>query len=282
MINVQYIILFHYFREVLKHANKRGIEMAPLKGAHFLTSIYPPSEDRGPLADIDFLVQEDDWNRAVELMISIGFILRQTENRQVSQRKYHEAVFFSKLENGQYILFEAHRQFVQPSRHPVNYNDVWDRAYSSTFEGVPCKRLCDTDHLLHLVIHLFSHRFSCLKRSMRDLELLVNAGNIEYKAIVPRAIEWKCTRALWLTLSLYKKKTNSERFDKIIQQVRPPLPVRLLLKLLVTNEKEFLFKEIGLRKEQLILWTLLMDDSHQSGSFLFSFLNSRIRDLLEK
>ena len=62
------ILLFHHLRRVFVAAHERGIDMAPLKGAHLVTSVYPDDEDRGHLADVDFLTRERDWERICGLM----------------------------------------------------------------------------------------------------------------------------------------------------------------------------------------------------------------------
>jgi hypothetical protein len=251
-----------------------------------LTSVYPVMEDRGPMADVDFLVREEDWERTLAFMEAHQFAPREVRGRKASLENFYEKGFFLNIGNGREILFEVHRHFVQPSRHPVDYNDIWKRAYDSTFDGVPCKRISDSDHLLHLTIHLLTHRFTGLPRAMRDLELLFKNGTIEWNAVVQRSQLWKCKKALWLTLSLFKQQQSnrwtewSNELDDIIHQTEPNRMSRNLLEHLVTYENEFIFRNVGLRKEEAILWPLLMDDMSQGARFLRYHLKNRLLDIV--
>ena len=284
MIFPQYIVLFHYFRKLLLEANRRHIDIIPLKGAHLLTSVYPPDENRGLLADVDFLVRESDWANTIQLMIDSGFIRRSVPARAVSQHRFYEIGFYIRHGNGHAFLFEPHRQLVQTARHPIDYDAIWARSKDSSFDGAPCKRMTDDDHFLHQVIHLFTHRFTGLPRTFRDLELLMQNGEVDMSTVVSRAGEWKCRTALWLTLTLFNSYTKKTEFAPVlnpcINQIAPPAPVRLALTTLVSSKKGFLFAGTGLRKEEVILWPFLMDDLEQGSRFLFDYLHTRTADII--
>ena len=119
-INPQYVVLFHHFRRFLKEASEKGIDVAPLKGAHLLTSVYGNEEDRGMLADVDFLVRPGDWEGTRELLVSMGFVRGDIDNRPATFREFYEACYFLQIGGGKRIMFEPHRYLIQPARHNID------------------------------------------------------------------------------------------------------------------------------------------------------------------
>ncbi len=284
MIFPQYIVLFHYFRELIAAANEKDIEIIPLKGAHLLTSVYPTDENRGLLADVDFLVKEADWHKIITLMMDLGYVRRVSSSRKVSDNRFYETGFIISPGNGPDFLFEPHRQLVQYARHPIDYNSLWKRSVFSHFEGVPCRRMTGEDHFLHLIIHLFTHRFTGLMRTFRDLELLIRHGNVDLEIVISRAREWKCTNALWLTLTLMEEHFSNTNFPSdiaaAIPRVAPSALIQRCLRTLVSIEKEYILSGSGLRLEELILWPFLTDDIRQGTRFLVDYVKLRTEDAI--
>ncbi|MBN2715977.1 MAG: nucleotidyltransferase family protein [Deltaproteobacteria bacterium] len=279
LISAQQVILFHHFRKLLEHAREMHIDVAPLKGAHLLTSVYPASESRGAMVDIDFLVQEHDWHRIPLLMNACGFSPVFIPSRHATQAKFHEAHYVHRFDAQTQIVFEPHRQFVQLARHPIDYSQVWQRSYQSTFEGVSCLRICDDDHFLHQVIHLFSHRFAEPVRGLKDMEMLWRNGDVNFSNVSRRAGEWKCRNALWLSLVLHKHIFATNSFDSLIEETMPSRFIRFALTKLVSPEHGFRFTGAGLRIEEATLWPFLMDDIHQGIGFMADYAKLRLKDL---
>lgn len=273
------IQLFHHFRRVLEAAGERGIDIAPLKGAHLLTSVYPPDEDRGHLADVDFLVRERDWNRLRELMVELGFVEKPGGERPVTRVEFHETGFYLDAGGPQALLFEPHRQFAQPARHTIDYDEVWNRSVEGMFDSVPCRRLSAEDHLLHAVVHMFSHCFRKPTRGLRDIELLVRDGGIDLNLAIDRARQWQCARATWLALTLLQEIAPDLEIDGFAAKLAPPALVRQVLRFLVPDSAGFRFPPRGLRVEQAILWPWLMDRTRQGLRFATYYAGLRLRDL---
>jgi len=281
-MNPQHIILFHHFRRVLQAAKKEGISVAPLKGAHLVTSVYPLDEDRGLFADVDFLVKEDDYEKSWALLLELGFTQRINKNRLESAKYSEDTGFYLEIAFEKRILFEVHRYLERKDRHPVNYEDLWLRAYESTFDGVSCMRLSSEDHFLHCAMHLMTDRFTSPKRGLRDLELLLMNGNVNLDIVADRAVSWQCSRAVWLALTLLAQKSPGVKVDKYIKKLSPPVYIKRALRFLVPDVAGFRFANIGLRNEQAILWPFLMDGLGPILRFSSCFLKLRIADILRQ
>ena len=278
--NPQYIVLFHHFRLFVEAAAKEGIDVALLKGAHLLTSVYPEGEDRGMLADVDFLVREKDFEKTCALLQKEGFERRQVPGREISVSKAEDAGFYLRLSDDKRILFEVHRHLEQTARHPVNYKELWSRARISQFDGVPCMRLAAEDHFLHIAMHMMTDRFTEPQRSLRDLELLVREGEVDLSVVADRAKEWQCRRATYLALTLLKQKCTDLKLDSSIEDLAPPVIVRTVLGHLVPDESGFIFARAGLRKEQAILWPPLTDGLIPLMRYGMFYFYLRLRDFL--
>lgn len=276
--NPQHVVLFHHFRRFLERAAEAGVDAAPLKGAHLVTSVYPPGEDRGMMADVDFLVRERDWVRTFELLEELGFERNLDEDRAVSLDAFYEAGFRLPLGDGRSILFEPHRQFVQPARHPIDYDAVWDRSEPSTFDGAPCRRLAVEDTFLHGVIHLMTHRFLGAPRGLRDLELLAKSEPLDWCALCERAVRWQCATGLWLTLDLLAETGRLDAPTRAVDRIRPPLPLRRALRFLVPTQDGFRFPGTTLRAQEGLLWPLLLDSPKQLVRFGLGFARLRVGD----
>ncbi|HUT77299.1 MAG TPA: nucleotidyltransferase family protein [Polyangia bacterium] len=275
----QHVVLFHHFRLLLERAAKVGIDVAPLKGAHLVTAVYPPGEDRGMMADVDFLVRPGDWDVALELLRGLGFTRREGVDRLATSAEFHEAGFVLQVDPARSILFEPHRQFAQPARHSIDYEAVWDRSRPGEFDGAPCRRLAPEDHLLHGVVHLLSHRFRDPARGLRDLELLVRLAGTDLDLVVDRAREWECATAAWLALTLLHGIAPDLSADRAASRIAPRFWKRAVLRMLVPDAGGFRLEERGLRTDQAVLWPWLLDSAGQGIRFARYYAGLRIRDL---
>ena len=280
MTDPHIVVLFHHFRSFLERVAARGIDAAPLKGAHLLTSVYPPNEDRGPMADVDFLVRPEQWDDALEILREMGFVQRPLPGREATRRELYEAPFVLNVSQNAQILFEPHRYLVQPARLPADYDALWARASASTFEGAPCKRLCTEDHLLHAAIHLSTHFFNLPSTWMRDVSLLIESGPPDWGAIARRADEWRIRRVLWLTAVLHREGTGLDTLAPLIDRLSISAPVRKLLRYLVPNIRGFRRPDLPLRVREALLWPALLDSPRDAVRFATYYARLRSRDFL--
>ncbi|MFO8070989.1 MAG: nucleotidyltransferase family protein [Polyangia bacterium] len=263
--NPQHVILFHHFRRLLERAAEERIDVAPLKGAHLVTSVYPPEEDRGPMADVDFLVREEDWTRALEICRELGFRPR---FGTLDEGQIHEVGFKVELSGGKEVLIEAHRWLVDPRRFSLDHEALWARSRSSTFDGAPCRRLANEDQLCFVAFHELLHRLGNPSRALRDVELLLKDEKTDPELVVARAGEWRVRRAVWLMLDLLAKKKRDEQSAATAERLAPPLPIRAAIEALLRDGTVSRWRRLSYRAQAALLWPLLFDAPHLTARFV--------------
>ena len=277
-ITPQNVVLFHHFRRFLECASKKAIDVAPLKGAHLLTSVYPDGEDRGLLADVDFLVRPADWKEALSILREMGFRGRPATRRPVSDAEYHETAYYLEIDGGDRIMFEPHRFLAPPARLRIDYAALWQRSTVSEFDGAPCRRLSNDDHFLHTVVHMVSHSFLAPSRSLRDMALLIDRGGVSLDRVIAEVDVWGIRNASWLALSMLEEQLPGTVDARYLRSVRPAARVRRYLRWLVPSPSGFRLPKLGLRGQQLVLWPALFDSARHYFSYTGYYARLRIRD----
>ncbi|MDJ0764305.1 MAG: nucleotidyltransferase family protein [Myxococcota bacterium] len=279
---LQYVVLFKYFRRFLKAAAEKGIDVAPLKGAHLLTSVYSDQEERGILADIDFLVRPEQWDEVSVLLSEMGFVRHVEVDRPATNRECYESSFYFYMSGKPRMRFEPHRYLVQPERHPIDYDALWARSIKSTFDRVPCYRLTAEDHILHSIIHLMTHSFIRPERSLRDIELLIRRGRANLDIAVSRAKEWQCARGAWLAFTLLKEYTPQLDIEDFVRGLAPNRGVRRALRFFIPNINGFRYANLGLRTREAMLFPLILDGVNPLVRFSRYYVGLRLRDWKQK
>ncbi len=288
MTNPQHIILFHHFRRLLEAAAAEGIDVAPLKGAHLLTGVYPDGEDRGVMSDVDFLVRKRDWTRTLELMNELGFERR---DHFADESQTHEAGFYLQVDDTRKILFEAHRYLFEPGRFVIDHDALWERSFESTFDDTVCRRLAPEDHFCHIAFHATIHRLIFLERTVRDLDLLLRSQNAGLQQlplpspqlggaglpavalakegggvtdiaekIIARAREWKVTRSVWLFFSLIGEVRGDPDLGAAVASIAPSRPIRASIRLMVPDSRGTRLARLPHRIAAAVLWPVLFDN----------------------
>ena len=271
-------MLLHHFRRFLQAAAQQGLDVAPLKGAHMVTSVYPSGEDRRML-DVDFLVRPAHFAAACELLRQQGFVRSLHQGRAVTEEGHYEALFIRMAADDFAVIMEPHQYIVQPTRHPIDHEAVWDRSYPSELDGVPCRRLAAEDHFLHTVIHMLTHRFINPRRAERDLELLVRNGGADLDVVARRAARWECWRATWLALTMLHARAPDLGALRAAADLAPPAVIRAALTALVRPGQGFRFQRMSRRAGQALIWPLLLDGVRPLLRFAVHFAWLRLRDL---
>ncbi len=272
-INPQYIVLFHHFRRFLEAATGEGIEVIPLKGAHVLTSVYPADEDRGTMADVDFLVRHECFEKAGEILKGIGFY---SGGRAYEGLAEHEESYYLDIDESRHIMFEVHQYLFEPIRFPIDHAGLWERSVESEFDGVRCRRLTPEDNFVHIAFHAALHRLLPLERSLRDLELLVRNGGLDFEMIAARAREWRVTRAVWLMLWLLDTQHSDLELEEPIRLLEPPLHARVVLQTLVpVGSEQTLLHALDHRVQAALLWPWVFDSPIQVARLAATHPNLR-------
>jgi hypothetical protein len=152
--------------ELLKQLAKEGIEVLPLKGPVLAEALYGNVTMRS-CDDLDLLVRREDFPRAGQLLLDLGFAARTAGD------DYHRKF----LREG--VLVELHYGVASPRSFPFDLDGVWDRARSEQFRDQPMRVMSDGDLVLFLCLHGLKHGFSRLiwiSDLARALESVRNDG----------------------------------------------------------------------------------------------------------
>ena len=152
--------------ELLKQLAKEGIEVLPLKGPVLAEALYGNVTMRS-CDDLDLLVRREDFPRAGQLLLDLGFATRTAGD------DYHRKF----LREG--VLVELHYGVASPRSFPFDLDGVWDRARSEQFRDQPMRVMSDGDLVLFLCLHGLKHGFSRLiwiSDLARALESVRNDG----------------------------------------------------------------------------------------------------------
>jgi hypothetical protein len=255
--SLQSIVLFHRFRELLEAAADAGVDVAPVKGAHLLTSVYPADEDRGPLSDVDFLVRDAQWGRALELAARLGWRRRPSAADEAGA---HEVGFHAGRAGEPHVLLEMHRSLFDPLRLAIDHAAIWARSTPGSFDGAPCRRLAPEDHVVHVALHELLHGLESLERTLRDAELLLAAMPIGRDAVADRAREWRATRAVWLVTALLAARRPELGLEPLRDALAPNPITRRAARRAVDLARALALPARRHRLAAALLWPLLIDD----------------------
>lgn len=187
--------------EVVTAFTRRGIAIAPIKGAAFLGTIYPDPAER-PMNDIDVLVPVPQIPDAMRTMLDIGF--ERTGFARKLSGFYHAVVFI----RGE-VMFELHRNIVQAYRTRMNLDEIWRRAAR---QPSGAHRLDPVDELLFAALHIARHELAAHAINYVDIQRLWARLDPRARAEAhARAREWRITRSFETVLAMTDMLARGER-----------------------------------------------------------------------
>ena len=133
----------HYINLILNSFEQNSIAYMPLKGI-LLKGLYPKSEMRY-MCDADILIKEEQYDRIIPLLESLGFIEK--------KRTQHELVWAKGN-----IFIELHRRIFDPHIKVMYdyYGDGWKYARKEAPNG--CRfSISDEDNFVYLFSHFTKH-----------------------------------------------------------------------------------------------------------------------------
>ncbi len=176
---------------VIQSLQKEGIETLLLKGAYLAETVYRDAALR-PMMDVDLLVREEDLEAAGRALSGFGYIPEITYDRRVRHAaRIVNTISYHAPERSLHVDLHLN---LEPPASPFRMDPVglWSRARPFAFEGVKCRTLSETDHLLHLCIHgAFRHLFYPLK-TLFDLHLFLRrfGEEMDWESALRQAERW--------------------------------------------------------------------------------------------
>ncbi len=201
-----------YLRAVAKHTRimqqaadvarafrEDGIRCLPLKGLWLAETLYPFPGQRN-MSDMDWLVRDDDVERAVERLRALGY----RTSKPIVRTAYTSDVAFRHPEWRCPIELHWHLGSRRFELGPLpDIDATWNQTVPGRIAGEICEVLTVEEHLALLVYHLAHHRFSLPLRAYLDLALLLRFFKEhppEVQALESACARWHVTRAAPLTL----------------------------------------------------------------------------------
>ncbi len=145
-----------FLQRELKRLNELFIKdclmVIPLKGASLINRFYPLPGLR-PMQDIDLLIQDRDWEKVKQVMLTAGYRpLSDLPEKWVKGFHFHAAFFLP----GPEVVVEVHWNLTDEHLLPfTNWQALWDRAFFS--ESARSWFLADRDQFLYQCLHLYKH-----------------------------------------------------------------------------------------------------------------------------
>lgn len=212
-----------FFRHTARMAAvlaEHGIPAMLLKGMHLARFVYAQPAMRS-MADVDIMVPRDRLADAERLFVADGYgPLPRPDIAEFCTWSNHLA----KLSKAGEPVFEIHWGIERPtSPFPIDIDGLWARSHTATLEGVPVRLLSHEDLLLHLALHSsYHHRFDrSAFQGLVDLHTVVvrHAGEIDWRALADRAVEWKAAGFLYATLRLTREVLGSPIPADVLQSL---------------------------------------------------------------
>lgn len=155
---------FKTMEEFGQEFKSRDLPWSVIKGGAYAWKIYEDSALR-PMSDLDVLVKADDFERAGQCLLDLGYA-----EKSVSVRTRHAQTY---CREGHEVI-DLHRSILQPYRSNSDLTRLWSRVKASkTLPG------CFTLDLIDLtcvhIAHMARHEFAVPMVSYVDLQRLLAA-----------------------------------------------------------------------------------------------------------
>ncbi len=205
------------FVSLAKIAGEAGGRLLALKGLPLAHGVYPQAGMRD-MVDLDVLVPRSDLDTVLAAAIGLGYSASRHVDRDATLAVAHHLPRLLKP----HVALEIHWRLAPETERPhVAPSKLWARAVPSplapgTFELAP------EDALLHICTHAgHSHLFEIGPRPFVDIRYLIErqGDQLSWNTVVSRARQWKCERAVWLTLSVVQRQLGGRIPKEVLEQL---------------------------------------------------------------
>jgi putative nucleotidyltransferase-like protein len=188
--------------EVQKLLNAHSIENALFKGPLLSELAYGEVSLR-QAGDIDLLIRREDFKRAKELLLSLGYQMHPqlTPAQQASHLAFHCEIQF--VRDDWFTVVDLHwglspRSFV----FGLTEDEVMSRLQTVSFAGDEVKTFSADDLILYQAMHGAKHLWRRLEWIASLAELVLTLEASSWSEVVERTIKARATRILALGLRL--------------------------------------------------------------------------------
>jgi len=184
--------------EIFSIFAQNNVDIVPLKGAWLSEKIYDDPAQRG-MADLDLLVRRSDLDVAHNLLLSLGYTIKDDVRHcdfSYDQVYHHHA---------HPLFVEMHWSFTPDSASALLIPDlaaIWKRTALGDILKQPIREFLPEDHLVHLTQHAIHHSFSVPLRGYLDMALTLKhySDQLDMAILEAAASDWKVHRGLAFSL----------------------------------------------------------------------------------
>jgi Uncharacterised nucleotidyltransferase len=217
--------LFDALGEVVEKLRNVGVEVLGLKDVQLAVGVYGDAALR-PMGDIDLLVRREDWDKAVSVLPTLGFLPR-PGNDVPYTRKYAMAQHFRRAADEiwidlQWNVLQREWDLYAEGSFTYDARDMWRDP--STIEGLDfeLKAPALEDMLFHLCLHLEGHRYSELVLFCDIAELLRRkSAEIRWDAFLELGRRYGAESSLYYVLLLVERLLDAPVPSEILDSLAP-------------------------------------------------------------
>lgn len=196
------LVLTRQLRTLMQELTSAGIEVLPIKGPVLAVTAYGDPAMRGASGDLDLVVRERDFERAVARMLAIGYTRHEGAIDEHDHEQWEsEAHFLPSFVPA--TMVELHTELIGNFHTaPVDLDAVLSRCRTMTLFGVPMRVTAAEDLLLYLFLHGSRHLWSRLLW-VCDVDAVIRSEpRLDWDALLARAAAIDATHRLALGIHL--------------------------------------------------------------------------------
>jgi hypothetical protein len=202
-----------------------GLLALPYKGPVLAATAYGDTALR-QFGDLDLLIDKKDFQKAKELLIAQGY---QSEVASSEEANYVRAQYhlgFVRADDR--VTIELHWEVAwRYWAYPVEFDRLWARAVSVSFEGGTIASLLPEDSLLVLCVHGGKHQWERLMW-ICDIAESVLAHQIDWRQLLQQAQTGGSKRTLLLGLFLAQDLLGTELPEEVRQNIQADPKIKVL------------------------------------------------------
>ena len=240
--------------DVVRQLDGHGIPSLVVKGVA-LRHLYYPDPYARTFGDLDLLVRYEDYPEARRVLYESGAkAIGLRGDRQIQIR--HAANF---QVSGK-VHLDLHWHLLQQCCHAGADGPFWDSAAQFDLDGQVLGTLCDTDHLLHTLVHASHRKEHKLLRWVCDAHHLLAAGAVDWERLVGLCRDFRIATPVALAC----------RF--LVEEMQQPIPGSVIDDLESSPATPHRERELALYSEQRgplsaipLLWHGYLDRHPEQG-----------------
>lgn len=254
-----------------------GIPVVLLKGAALAQHAYGADTVQRTMSDIDLWVRAEDMAHAFSELTALGFRARGREHRppELQKRSGGEIQLYRPdwMRNPVELHWSPFPGWWVQRTAAVDEAGIWARKEPLPSMGgeqlvidppqppPPSYQLAAEDMVIQLAAHLVvNHQFGISAvRNLMDIVRTARVGSVDWNVVVKRATSWRVGTAVWLALTLADSLIGLQGAEQTIDQLRPSLLRRMLLRWMVSTKSVLAGIDFGKSRRRYFLLLLLVD-----------------------